>query len=103
MKRVFLLLKVKTVNRFLFNVKTLSFCTNLFSYVQAAYNVGGHTISADTIQSSILGCRMSRPGQVGSLTFVRVLQDFRLIVHVGKYPHVFSRRKIKERLTNIDT
>jgi hypothetical protein len=33
--------------------------------VQAAYNVGGHTFSADTIQSSILGCRMSRPGQVG--------------------------------------
>ena len=32
--------------------------------MQAAYNVGGHTFSADTIQSSILGCRMSRPGQV---------------------------------------
>ncbi|XP_021847815.1 uncharacterized protein [Spinacia oleracea] len=31
--------------------------------LKAAYNVGGHTISADTIQSSILGCRMSRPGQ----------------------------------------
>ncbi|PPS02491.1 hypothetical protein GOBAR_AA18168 [Gossypium barbadense] len=29
----------------------------------AAYNIGGHTISADTIQNSILGCRMSRPGQ----------------------------------------
>lgn len=32
--------------------------------VQAGYNIGGHTISADTIQSFILGCRMSRPGQV---------------------------------------
>lgn len=31
---------------------------------QAAYNIGGHTISADTIQTTILGCRMSRPGQV---------------------------------------
>ncbi|KAK4773695.1 hypothetical protein SAY87_028714 [Trapa incisa] len=31
--------------------------------LKAAYNVGGHTISADTIQSTILGCRMSRPGQ----------------------------------------
>ncbi|CAO2828291.1 unnamed protein product [Amaranthus hypochondriacus] len=31
--------------------------------LKAAYNVGGHTISADTIQSSILGCRMSRPGK----------------------------------------
>ncbi|KAK4780598.1 hypothetical protein SAY87_016704 [Trapa incisa] len=31
--------------------------------LKAAYNVGGHTISADRIQSTILGCRMSRPGQ----------------------------------------
>ncbi|XP_031401548.1 uncharacterized protein LOC116211348 isoform X2 [Punica granatum] len=31
--------------------------------LKAAYNVGGHTISADAIQSTILGCRMSRPGQ----------------------------------------
>ncbi|MBA0590476.1 hypothetical protein Gorai_019181, partial [Gossypium raimondii] len=31
--------------------------------LRAAYNIGGHTISADTIQNSILGCRMSRPGQ----------------------------------------
>ncbi|KAJ6413081.1 hypothetical protein OIU84_005984 [Salix udensis] len=35
----------------------------LFLLLRAAYNVGGHTCSADTIQSSILGCRMSRPGQ----------------------------------------
>ncbi|GAV68268.1 DUF547 domain-containing protein/Lzipper-MIP1 domain-containing protein [Cephalotus follicularis] len=35
----------------------------LFLLLKAAYNVGGHTISAETIQSSILGCRMSRPGQ----------------------------------------
>ncbi|GMI68870.1 hypothetical protein HRI_000556300 [Hibiscus trionum] len=34
-----------------------------FLFLRAAYNIGGHTISADTIQSSILGCRMSRPGQ----------------------------------------
>ncbi|KAK9108766.1 hypothetical protein Sjap_016826 [Stephania japonica] len=32
--------------------------------LKAAYNVGGHTISADMIQSSILGCRTPRPGQV---------------------------------------
>ncbi|XVE67414.1 hypothetical protein DITRI_Ditri08aG0158800 [Diplodiscus trichospermus] len=31
--------------------------------LKAAYNVGGHTISIDTIQSSILGCRLPRPGQ----------------------------------------
>ncbi|KAK9113198.1 hypothetical protein Scep_020717 [Stephania cephalantha] len=31
--------------------------------LKAAYNVGGHTVSADMIQSSILGCRTPRPGQ----------------------------------------
>ncbi|KAK9165629.1 hypothetical protein Scep_000820 [Stephania cephalantha] len=31
--------------------------------LKAAYNVGGHTISAEMIQNSILGCRMPRPGQ----------------------------------------
>ncbi|XAR57856.1 hypothetical protein NMG60_11026140 [Bertholletia excelsa] len=35
----------------------------VFLPLKAAYNVGGHIISADTIQSSILGCRMPRPGQ----------------------------------------
>ncbi|KAA3461222.1 Itga6 [Gossypium australe] len=34
-----------------------------FLLLRAAYNIGGHTISADTIQCSILGCRMPRPGQ----------------------------------------
>ncbi|CAA0832751.1 Protein of unknown function- DUF547 [Striga hermonthica] len=35
----------------------------MFLLLKAAYNVGGQTVSADVIQSSILGCRMSRPGQ----------------------------------------
>lgn len=35
----------------------------VFLLLKAAYNIGGHIISADTIQSSVLGCRMSRPGQ----------------------------------------
>ncbi|XP_062109387.1 uncharacterized protein LOC133820008 [Humulus lupulus] len=35
----------------------------VFLLLKAAYNIGGHTISADTIRSSILGCPMSRPGQ----------------------------------------
>ncbi|WZZ12669.1 uncharacterized protein LOC106366280 isoform X1 [Brassica napus] len=30
--------------------------------LKAAYNVGGHTVSAEAIQSSILGCKMSHPG-----------------------------------------
>ncbi|KAJ4966030.1 hypothetical protein NE237_017879 [Protea cynaroides] len=37
--------------------------------LKAAYNVGGRTISADTIQSSILGCRIPRPGQWFRLFF----------------------------------
>ncbi|KAK8613761.1 hypothetical protein V6N13_101517 [Hibiscus sabdariffa] len=32
--------------------------------LKAAYDVGGHTISIDTLQSSILGCRLPRPGQM---------------------------------------
>lgn len=35
----------------------------VFLLLKAAYNVGGHIVSADAIQSSVLGCRMSRPGQ----------------------------------------
>ncbi|XP_022844826.1 uncharacterized protein LOC111367936 isoform X1 [Olea europaea var. sylvestris] len=31
--------------------------------LKAAYNVGGQIVSADVIHNSILGCRMSRPGQ----------------------------------------
>ncbi|CAK9185456.1 unnamed protein product [Ilex paraguariensis] len=35
----------------------------VFLLLKAAYNIGGHVVSADVIQSSVLGCRMSRPGQ----------------------------------------
>uniref|UniRef100_A0A6N2L7M6 DUF547 domain-containing protein n=1 Tax=Salix viminalis TaxID=40686 RepID=A0A6N2L7M6_SALVM len=31
--------------------------------MHAAYNIGGHTVNVDMIQSSILGCRLFRPGQ----------------------------------------
>ncbi|KAG5089540.1 hypothetical protein JHK86_002152 [Glycine max] len=41
----------------------------VFLLLKAAYNVGGHTISADTIQNTILKCRMSRPGQWLRLLF----------------------------------
>ncbi|CAI9769911.1 unnamed protein product [Fraxinus pennsylvanica] len=35
-----------------------------FSLVlKAAYNIGGHTVSIDIMQSSILGCRLPRPAQ----------------------------------------
>ncbi|CDY45245.1 hypothetical protein HID58_026053 [Brassica napus] len=37
--------------------------------LKAAYNVGGHTVSAEAIQSSILGCKMSHPGQWIRLLF----------------------------------
>ncbi|GMP38078.1 hypothetical protein CsSME_00009472 [Camellia sinensis var. sinensis] len=35
----------------------------IFLLLKAAYNVGGHTISVDKIQNSILGCRLPHPGQ----------------------------------------
>ncbi|KAL2348456.1 hypothetical protein Fmac_002456 [Flemingia macrophylla] len=41
----------------------------VFLLLKAAYNVGGHTVSADTIQSTILKCRISRPGQWLRLLF----------------------------------
>ncbi|KAF3618038.1 hypothetical protein FXO38_33637 [Capsicum annuum] len=38
--------------------------------LKAAYNIGGNTVSVDMIQSSILGCRLPRPGQwIQSLLF----------------------------------
>ncbi|VVB18327.1 unnamed protein product [Arabis nemorensis] len=37
--------------------------------LKAAYNVGGHTVSAEAIQNSILGCKMSHPGQWLRLLF----------------------------------
>ncbi|KAM7520550.1 hypothetical protein LguiB_019512 [Lonicera macranthoides] len=47
------------------NEEKLAFWINVHNalVMHAAYNVGGHVVSADVIQNSILGCRMSRPGQ----------------------------------------
>ncbi|KAK6136834.1 hypothetical protein DH2020_029429 [Rehmannia glutinosa] len=41
----------------------LAFWINIHNalVMHAAYNIGGHTVSVDTIQSSILGCRLPRP------------------------------------------
>ncbi|KAK6128651.1 hypothetical protein DH2020_037609 [Rehmannia glutinosa] len=36
----------------------------MFLLLKASYNVGGQVVSAHVIQTFILGCRMSRPGQV---------------------------------------
>lgn len=71
-KRVFLLLKVRIVSHRHYLKEKLSkgICLLGFFYFQAAYNIGGHTISADTMQSSILECRMSRPGQVDPRTHI---------------------------------
>ncbi|KAK7252870.1 hypothetical protein RIF29_37122 [Crotalaria pallida] len=41
----------------------------VFLLLKASYNIGGHTVSADTIQTTILGCRISRPGQWLRLLF----------------------------------
>ncbi|XP_030486551.1 uncharacterized protein LOC115703172 isoform X2 [Cannabis sativa] len=46
--------------------------------LKAAYNVGGHTISVDLIQSSMLGCRLPRPGQVRVYTPKRVFEELEM-------------------------
>ncbi|KAJ9564069.1 hypothetical protein OSB04_000035 [Centaurea solstitialis] len=50
----------------------------VFLLLKAAYNVGGHIVSADVIQSSILGCRMARPGQ-----WLRLLLSSRTKLRAG--------------------
>ncbi|GAB2282531.1 hypothetical protein Dimus_017072 [Dionaea muscipula] len=50
----------------------------VFLLLKAAYNVGGRIVSADTIQSSILRCRMSRPGQ-----WLRILLSPRIKFKTG--------------------
>lgn len=35
----------------------------MYLFLKAAYNIGGQIVTADAIQSSILGCRVHRPGQ----------------------------------------
>lgn len=66
-----------------------------FSTIQAAYNIGGHIISADTIQSSVLGCRMSRPGQVCgmclSLFFLKmILRSYEISVDIFSKIYAFK-------------
>ncbi|KAK2978357.1 hypothetical protein RJ640_016459 [Escallonia rubra] len=46
--------------------------------LKAAYNIGGRTVSVDMIQSSILGCRLPRPGQVRMYTAKRVFQELEM-------------------------
>ncbi|KAJ0864131.1 putative ternary complex factor MIP1, leucine-zipper [Helianthus annuus] len=50
----------------------------VFLLLKAAYNVGGHIVSADVIQNHILGCRMSRPGQ-----WLRLLLSSRTKLRAG--------------------
>ncbi|KAF5958179.1 hypothetical protein HYC85_005404 [Camellia sinensis] len=50
----------------------------VFVLLKAAYSIGGHIVGADTIQNSILGCRMSRPGQVRVYSPKRVFQELEL-------------------------
>ncbi|GER50402.1 hypothetical protein STAS_27704 [Striga asiatica] len=46
--------------------------------MHAAYSIGGHTISVDTIQSSILGCRLPRPTSVRTYTPKKVSQELEM-------------------------
>ncbi|XP_076937917.1 uncharacterized protein LOC143605826 isoform X1 [Bidens hawaiensis] len=50
----------------------------VFLLLKAAYNVGGHVVSADVIQNSILGCKTTRSGQ-----WLRVLLSSRNKFKIG--------------------
>ncbi|TQD76720.1 hypothetical protein C1H46_037754 [Malus baccata] len=53
--------------------------------LKAAYSVGGHTISVDMIQRSILGCRLPRPGQ-----WLRLLFSMKTKFKVGDARKVYA-------------
>lgn len=72
-----------------FSIQVLKFLILIFNIylvlLQAAYNVGGHVVSADVIQNSILGCKMSRPGQVHSESTVSRFDIFPTNVYLYVY------------------
>lgn len=75
-KRAYLLFKVGG-HFTIWTTNSNAFDNSYEDYVvlQTAYNVGGQTINADTIQCSVLKCRMPRPSQVWSLSILfRLLQ-----------------------------
>ncbi|CAA0840893.1 Protein of unknown function- DUF547 [Striga hermonthica] len=57
----------------------------MFLLLKSAYNVGGQIVSADVIQSLILCCRMSRPGQ-----WLRVLVPSKSKLKAGDERQAFS-------------
>ncbi|KAJ4716446.1 Ternary complex factor MIP1, leucine-zipper [Melia azedarach] len=61
--------------------------------LKAAYNVGGQTINIDMIQSSILGCRMPRPGQ-----WLRFLFSSKAKFKVGDARRAFTIEHQEPRL-----
>jgi len=62
-----LILKVRKTLPLIFKKKACITPFKSCCMFQAAYNVGGHTVNVDMIQSYILGCRLLRPGQVNML------------------------------------
>lgn len=57
----------------------------VFLLLKAAYKVGGQIVSAGTIQNSILGCRISRPGQ-----WLRLLLSSRMKFKTGDERKTFG-------------
>lgn len=77
--------------------------------VQAAYNVGGHSVNACTIQGSILGCEPHRPALVYvlailnlSLPFKPILQKNQKIIEASVFePIILSLTTINETLNRV--
>ncbi|XP_023534767.1 uncharacterized protein LOC111796239 isoform X1 [Cucurbita pepo subsp. pepo] len=64
-----------------------------FLLLKSAYNIGGHTISVDTIQSCILGCRMPRPWQ-----WLRLLLPSRTKLKIGDERQAYMIDRPEPRL-----
>ncbi|KAF5745643.1 hypothetical protein HS088_TW07G01235 [Tripterygium wilfordii] len=61
--------------------------------LKAAYNVGGHDISIDMIQTSILGCQLPRPGQ-----WLRVLFSSKIKFKIGDARRAYALEHPEPRL-----
>ncbi|KAF5727225.1 hypothetical protein HS088_TW22G00914 [Tripterygium wilfordii] len=61
--------------------------------LKAAYNIGGHDISVDMIQTSILGCRLPRPGQ-----WLRILFSSKMKFKIGDARRAYALEHPEPRL-----
>ncbi|KAI7988983.1 hypothetical protein LOK49_LG13G00223 [Camellia lanceoleosa] len=69
----------------------------------ATYNVRGHVVSADTIQNSILGCRMSHPRQTSLFPIFpkkkkKILLNFEVISYNQSCIPIYTPKRVFQEL-----